>query len=42
MVTGLNAFRDYFADDTDKYLCLKRCVKEMTENGQNHFVSRDS
>ena len=29
MVTGLNVFRDYFADDTDKYVLIGGAACDM-------------
>ena len=33
MVTGLNVFRDYFADDTDKYVLIGGAACDIVFNG---------
>ena len=43
MVTGLNAFRDYFADDTDKYVLIggAACDIVFTSNDAIFRATKD-
>ena len=43
MVTGLNVFRDYFADDTDKYVLIGgvACDIVFTSNDATFRATKD-
>ena len=43
MVTGLNVFRDYFADDTDKYVLIggAACDIVFTSNDATFRATKD-
>lgn len=43
MVTGLNVFRDYFADDTDKYVLIggAACDIVFTSNDETFRATKD-